>query len=173
MAPEWSGAHEGPGSAAVDHGRTAFDATLTPNRSLPPQGFFVVLAIVGFFNAVSAGVFIANGAWPVVAFCGLDVLLVWIAFRLSYRQGRLRERVRVTDDALDVVRVRPSGQESRWRLHPYWSSVYFDQAAEEDAQVRLVSKGRTLILGAFLSPPERAAFARALGAAIARVKGGR
>ena len=34
-----------------------------------------------------------TGAWPVMGFFGLDVLLVYVAFKLNYRSGRLYETV--------------------------------------------------------------------------------
>ena len=96
----------------------AFDALLYPNRSLPTAGFVAVMAVVIAANLTFGTAFLVLGAWPVLGFCGLDIFLVWLAFKLSYRQGRLRERVRLTADELRVSRVLPSGHESRWRLHP-------------------------------------------------------
>jgi uncharacterized membrane protein len=159
-----------PDKAAPDG---VFEAILFPNRSLPNRGFIAVMAIVIGANMTFGLYFFSLGAWPVLGFCGLDVLAVWLAFKLSYRQGRLHERVRLSADALDVSRVLPSGHETRWRLQPFWTRVYIDNPEEHEATVRVVSKGRTLILGAFLSPPERADFAHALRNALelARTKG--
>lgn len=140
----------------------AFEAYLYPNRSLPPAGFMAVMTVVVLANAIFGAVFFAIGAWPVVGFCGLDVFLVWAAFKLSYRQGRLHERVRVTPSEILVSRVLPSGHETRWRLQTFWTKLALDRPDEHDAQVRLVTKGRSLVLGSFLSPEERAAFAHTL-----------
>lgn len=150
-----------------------FDALLLPNRSLPNAGFMAVMAIVIGVNLALGLGFLLIGAWPILGFCGLDVALVWLAFKLSYRQGRLHERVRVSHDDLWVSRVLPSGHESRWRLHPYWTRVSIRRPIDEESQVRLVSMGRTLIIGAFLSPDERGAFAAALDEALRRARSGR
>lgn len=149
-----------------------FDAILYPNRSLPNAGFIAVMAIVIGANLFFGTYFYAIGAWPVIGFCGLDVFLVWLAFRLSYRQGRLHERVRVAPGDMRVSRVLPSGHESRWRIEPFWARVVVDNPEQHEARVRIVSKGRSLVLGSFLSPDERMAFARALDAALARARGG-
>ncbi len=146
----------------------AFDAILSPNRSLPNSGFVAVMAIVITANIVFGILFFSIGAWPVIGFCGLDVLLVWLAFKLSYRQGRLRERVTIRDGEMRVSRVLPSGHESRWRLQTAWSRVVIDNPKQHEARVRVVSKGRSLVLGAFLSPDERMAFGASLAAAVAR-----
>lgn len=149
-----------------------FDAVLYPNRSLPNAGFRAVMLVVILVNLTLGLAFYLKGAWPVLGFCGLDVLLVWLAFRLSYRQGRLCERVRMTPDDLFVSRVLPSGHESRWRLQPFWTRVAIDRPVRHESQVRLVSKGGVLILGSFLSPKERGEFADALSAALAGLKRG-
>lgn len=151
--------------------RPEFDALLYPNRSLPNFGYRAVMAIVITSNLFFGIYFFAIGAWPVIGFCGLDVFLVWLAFRLSYRQGRLCERVTVAPGDLRVSRVLPSGHESRWRIEPFWARVVIDNPDEHEACVRIVSKGRSLVLGSFLSPEERMSFARALHAAIMRVRG--
>lgn len=174
MAPALAGRARdlpAPPTATVDDGM--FEAILYPNRSLPTAGFIAVMSIVIGVNLTLGLSFYLIGAWPVLGFCGLDVFLVWLAFRLSYRQGRLHEHVRATADDMWVSRVLPSGHETRWRLQPYWTDIVIDRPVEHESQVRVLSKGRTLILGAFLSPKERGEFADALAAAMARLRKGR
>ncbi len=146
----------------------SFDAILSPNRSLPNAGFVVVMGIVIGSNILFGMYFYSIGAWPVIGFCGLDVFLVWLAFKLSYRQGLLRERVIIREGEIRVSRVLPSGHESRWRLQPFWTRVEIDHPDDHSSCVRVVSKGRSLILGAFLSPDERMAFGARLREAVAR-----
>jgi uncharacterized membrane protein len=169
LAPSVKGrARDLPPPAAETVGPGVFDAVLYPNRSLPNSGFRAVMSIVVAVNLTLGVAFFMNGAWPVLGFCGLDVFLVWLAFRLSYRQGRLHERVRVTRDDVSVSRVLPSGHESRWRLQPFWTRVAIDRPIRHESQVRVSSKGGVLILGSFLSPEERGEFADALAAALLR-----
>ncbi|MCB2096753.1 MAG: DUF2244 domain-containing protein [Parvularculaceae bacterium] len=152
-------------------GKADFDAVLFPNRSLPNRGFIAVMSIVIASNFFFGLYFYAIGAWPVIGFCGLDVFLVWLAFRLSYRQGRLHERVRIADGDMLVSRVLPSGHESRWRIEPFWARIVIDNPGAHEARVRVMSKGRSLVLGSFLSPDERVSFGEALREALARATG--
>lgn len=147
-----------------------FDAVLAPNRSLPNAGFIAVMTIVTLSNLAFGTYFFLKGAWPVIGFCGLDIFAVWLAFKLSYRQGRLRERVRVTEDEMWVARVLPSGHETRWRMQPYWTRVFIDRPVRHESQVEVTSKGRMLILGSFLSPDERERFADALSLALGKTR---
>jgi len=143
-----------------------FDAVLAPHRSLSPRGFLILMSAVSLFAfAAGLGFFLA-GAWPVVGFLGLDVLLVYAAFRINYRHGRMYENVILTRSALTVERVNYWGETQTWRFQPYWLKVSMDDPPRRDSQLSLISHGKKLIIGAFLTPAERLEVARALSAAL-------
>ena len=104
-------------------------------------------------------------------FFGLDVLAVYVAFRLSYRSGRLRETVQLTEKELLVTRVLPSGRLRRWTFAPNWLQVRMDDPPRHQSQLMLSSHGRRLAIGAFLTPAERLEVAKALRDALARWRG--
>ncbi len=148
----------------------AFDATLTPHRSLGPLGFALLMGfLAGLSLAIGIG-FLMIGAWPVLGFFGLDVALVWLAFRLSYRSGRLREHLRLSEGLLTVRRILPSGRVREWRFQPYWLRVEMDDPPRHDSRLILSSHGRRLTVGDFLTVPERHEVARALAAALDRLR---
>src|SRR3546814_13661002 len=64
-----------------------------------------------------------SGAWPAVGFLGLDVLVVYVAFRLNYRAARAYETVRLTRAELEVTQVDPRGRGRRVTFQPYWPAV--------------------------------------------------
>ncbi len=66
------------------------DFVLLPHRSLGPKGFLLVMGLMSTVCFAAGIAFLIAGAWPVIGFLGLDVLLVWFAFRMSYRTGRVR-----------------------------------------------------------------------------------
>src|SRR3546814_5288173 len=68
--------------------RVFFDAVLLPHRSLGPRGFRILMLVAGGGACVIGTSFMLMGAWPVTGFCGLEILLLYIAFRLNYRSGR-------------------------------------------------------------------------------------
>ncbi|HEV7370538.1 DUF2244 domain-containing protein [Arenibaculum sp.] len=146
--------------------RILFDAVLHPHRSLSPRGFAVLMGSVGTVSLAVGGWFLAQGAWPVFGFFGLDVLLLYVAFRLSYRAGRMHERVRLTEAELEVQRIDHRGGRRFWRFQPSWLRVAIDDPPEHDSQVVLSSHGRSVVVGSFLSPEERLDFAHALERAL-------
>lgn len=146
--------------------RVLFDAILHPHRSLGRGGFRLLMGAVILINLMVAGICLAAGAWPVVPFCGLDVLVLWLAFRVNYRDARLYERVRLTERDLTVQRVAWKTPERHWTFQPYWLRVRVDDRPSRRHQVTLSSHGQSVEVGAFLSPEERAEFARALNDAL-------
>jgi len=147
-----------------------FDAVLTPHRSLPPLGFALLMAGVAVISFVAGLAFFLVGAWPVVGFLGLDVLLIYLAFRASYRSARQSERVSLTERELVVERTSAYGSVSRWAFQPYWVRIDLTETPGPDTTLVLRSHGRSLTIGGFLSPPERAEFADALEQALAPLK---
>lgn len=143
-----------------------FDATLHPNRSLGPVGFRVLMFVVGGSALLMGIIFVYAGAWPVFGFSGAEFLLLYLAFRLNYRAGRAYERVRLTDRRLEIMRFDARGEVGRWSFEPTWLQISIDDPPRHDSQLKLSSHGRSLVIGRFLSPDERAEVADALRSAI-------
>ena len=149
-----------------------FDAVLTPHRSLTRAGFVVLITVFVVLSSAVGLYFLSIGAWPVTGFCGLGVVALYIAFRLSYRSGRLRETLQLSAERLTVRRFAPSGTMREWRFQPFWLRVDIDDPPANDSRLTLTSHGRSLTVGMFLTAPERFALAQALRAALARLRGG-
>ncbi|WP_339830832.1 DUF2244 domain-containing protein [uncultured Parvibaculum sp.] len=150
-----------------------FDALLTPHRSLSRRGFFIVMGVVAAVNFTAGAFFMAKGAWPVLGFCGLEVALVWLAFRANYRAARAHETVQLSDDELRIRRVDARGRARAFSFQPYWVRLSLTENPDKSTHLHLLSHGRRLEVASFLSPAERADFARALEAALAGLKSAR
>ena len=100
-------------------GDKSFRAVLVPHRSLSPTGFLILMSLLGGVSFVAGMAFLLAGAWPVFGFFGLDVLVVYIAFKLNYRAGRRYETVEVDPAALTVTRVEPSGRAQAFRFETW------------------------------------------------------
>jgi uncharacterized membrane protein len=152
---------------------TLFSAVLTPHRSLGPQGFFLVMLAVGGIGFAGGVVFFLIGAWPVVGFLGLDVALVYWAFRANYRAARAYEQVIVTPSELKLRQVSHRGEVAEWTANPLW--VRLDRVIDAEFGVEklfLIARGQRQPIAAFLSPQEKESFAEALLAALAEARRG-
>jgi len=150
-----------------------FSAIITPHRSLTARGFLILMLCLGALSFVSGVIFVSIGAWPVFGFFGLDVLLVYVAFRANFRAARAYEEVTVTPSELTVRRVSHRGGVREYTLNPLW--VRLERIVHEEFGIErlfLVSHGRRLAIAGFLGPDEKASFARALAAALGEAKRG-
>jgi uncharacterized membrane protein len=150
-----------------------FSALLTPHRSLNRTGFIVLMSIVSVVSFAAGAVFWWIGAWPVFGFFGLDVLLVYGAFKLNYRAARAREEVSVSRTSLDIRKVAPSGKAEAHHFNPFWARF---QVARHDligiTDMAVEGQGRSVTIGGFLNPDDRESFATAFSGALARAKRG-
>ncbi len=152
---------------------TLFSAIITPHRSLSRTGFLLVMLVIGGFSLIGGIVFFVIGAWPVVGFLGLDMLLVYFAFRLNFRAAAAYEQVTVTPSELRVRKVSHRGKAAEWMLNPLWTKL--DRETHEEfglLRLFLVSRGWRLVVASFLGPKEKESFANALSAAISEAKRG-
>jgi uncharacterized membrane protein len=150
-----------------------FSALLTPHRSLNRTGFVVLMAFLSAVSFAAGVAFGLMGAWPVFGFFGLDVLLVYWAFRVNFQRARATEEISVTPTELRVRRVSHRGHVVEWVLNPLW--VQLDQKTHAEFGIEklyLVSSGRRVSIASFLGPDEKASFAKALLAALQAAKRG-
>ena len=73
-----------------------FSALLTPHRSLNRTGFVLVMAFLSVISFAAGVAFLLMGAWPVFGFFGLDVLVIYWAFRVNFRRAAATEEITVT-----------------------------------------------------------------------------
>ena len=144
-----------------------FSAVLAPHRSLGPKGFMVLMVAVCVVSFGTGLFFFMLGAWPVLGFMGLDVALIYVAFKLNFRALRLYETVDLTADALTVTRVAPSGKAQSWRFNPYWVKLSVQERIGRSSELSIASHGERLVFASFLTDEEREDFASALGSALA------
>ncbi len=153
------------------HEPVLFEARLSPHRSLSPAGFAIVMSALAAASFAVGVSFLMIGAWPVCGFFGLDVALVWLAFRLNYRAARAYEDIRMTPNLLSVRQVSAKGTARETAFNPRW--VRLEKTKDElygMTRVALISRGIFLIVGAFLPPLYKDELAKRLDAALAAAK---
>jgi uncharacterized membrane protein len=144
-----------------------FTAELTPHRSLGRTGFLALMLFLSIVSFIAGIMFLRMGAWPVFGFFCLDVLLIYWAFRVNYARARASEHLVLTPHELRLRRVSHRGHVMEWTFNPHW--VRLDQEEHEEFGIErlyLRSHGRSVAVGRFLSPDEKASFAKALRLAL-------
>ena len=140
---------------------------LHPHRSLSPRGFLILMAIVSGVSFIAGVAFWWIGAWPVMGFFGLDVALIYWAFKLNYRSGKIFETIDISPDLLQLTRVHPKGAREIFEFNPYWARVRLTvDRPDGRTSLRLIAQGREVLFGRFLTDDERREVANAVSGAL-------
>jgi len=112
--------------------------------------------------------FVSLGAWPVFGFFGLDVGLIYFAFRRNYADARVAEEIELSPLRLTLTRLDARGAPQRLEFNPAWArfSVLRDHEGDVLAMA-LVSHGVSHPIGRFLGPEDARSFAEAFNRALA------
>ncbi len=123
----------------------------------------VVLA-VGFGTFAVAGFLtMAYGAWPVLPFAGLEVLLLGWAFWRVQRRADDSEILVVGERFVEVTR-HVGGCVESFRFPRYWARVSLEARAARNfpTRLRIGSHGRFVEIGSWLTDDERTTLAGSL-----------
>ncbi|HEX8047542.1 DUF2244 domain-containing protein [Rhizobium sp.] len=154
----------------ADSSRPVFAAELFPHRSLGRKGFRVMLALMGTFCMVYGILFVIRGAWPIGIFFGADFFLLYGAFWLNYRSGRVREEVTVSRTDVSIRKFSPSGRMVEYRFNPFWTRFLVRRHSEIGVvSMHVRDRSHDTDVGSFLNPEDRESFAKAFKRALATV----
>ena len=146
---------------------------IAPHRSLKPSNtrwLLAFFAVAGFFTSLP---FVLLGAWPVAGFMGLDVVLLFWAFRASFRAARAYEDVIVTPLELQLAKVSERGARAEWRFNSLWVRLEREEHEEFGVQrLAFVSRGRRVEFAGFLGAEEKAELAADVARALAQARRG-
>jgi uncharacterized membrane protein len=143
-------------------------ATLTPHRSLSREGFVILMSVIAGMNFAGGLFFYIIGAWPVVGFMGLDVALIWLAFRANFADARRAEHIEITGHELVLMRLAERKPAEEQRFARRWVRVELEEDREQELIGRLYLRfrGKRTEIASFLGAQERLTFAQALKMAL-------
>lgn len=153
-------------------GRANAEFTLTPHRSLSSKGFLILMGCISLVSFIAGLAFYLMGVWPVGGFFVLDVLLIYLAFKLNYRSGRAVELIEVSPELLRITRFDPDGRSAIFDFNPYWVRVGVAQKVDGRTALSLISHGQEFAFGQLLNDEERREFAGVLTNALAVARAG-
>ena len=150
--------------------------TIWPYRSLSPRGFALVMISLGALAFCIGLGFFLMGAWPVIGFLGLELLVVWLAFRMNYRAAKRRQHLTATSRQLTIENVSPTGQRHTTEVPTAWAQVELTPRDEPEIRERrrqkviVRSHGRATEIGGFLHPAETPKLAGEVRRMISRAR---
>ena len=129
---------------------------IRPNRSLGWRGvvrFYIGMVVLSFGIAIA---FAAKGAWLILPFAGVEMLVLGAALYLVARRGCSWQAVSIYSDHIEVVEHDTAG-ERRQTFQRAWAQVKLERARINGYPSRLTirSHGRAIEIGAYLADAEK------------------
>lgn len=156
----------------MDGDKPLLDLRLWPHRALERRHFAWVVGGVALLFLLLGLRFLLLGAWPILPFMAVDLLLLGWAMRASYRSARLSERLRLDGQVLVLERISQIGGRQRLVLEPLAVRVELERFPDARNKLWLRERERREPLGAFLSPGEREELAGVVEEALRRWRSG-
>ena len=113
------------------------------------------------------------GFWPVAGFYGLDVALLFFAFRANYRVQRQSEEIIICPFDLLLRKTSETGDAREWHFNPVWTRLVTEDHPEFGVmKLALASRNEMVPLGQFLPPEDRSRLIRSVSAALSEARRG-
>ena len=132
-----------------------YKITLYPYRSLNKTGFFLLMLALGLISFTAGVIFMLKGAWPVFGFFGLDVLLVYIFFKINFKSGKKKEVIILTKNKL-IIKIYNSEKTFKiFKLDSSWLKINLIKLKNHTSKLQISSKNKSIIIGSFLRYHEK------------------
>ena len=129
---------------------------LEPNRS---ANWKINLRFIGFLSVVCAVISAymwSLGAWLVIPFFGLEIVLLFFAMHIFYHRNSYREVIKFSDDTVTIEKGRHYAEQD-WELQRAWVRVKVINLNHKIylPVVHLYSHGQSVQIGEFLNGEDK------------------
>jgi len=147
-----------------------FEALIVPHRSLDRRGALILGAVMALSSAAIAFRFWLIGAWPVIAFSGVEFSLAALLLSANLRHARARELIRLDAAEITVVQTDHRGRHRSFSLPSAWLQIRLETIGSCGSRLLLRSHGRGREVAAFLHTPAKLSLCEALRDALRRIR---
>lgn len=144
---------------------TSYKITSKPNCSLSTSGKVKVVLLLTVMPLCIAIGFSFLGAWLVLPFVGFEILALGFAFYSVNSHAEDYESISIEGSRL-VVERGSKQQVIQFELNPYWAKLVRYQMPNGELHLSLMSHGKGIKVGRYLTNKQRQSLARQLQARI-------
>jgi uncharacterized membrane protein len=139
-----------------------FSRVAQRNNSLSSTGRLLVFAFIFVVSVGIACAFAYVGAWLILPFAGLEMLVLFWAFCYMERHATDYERIAIDGDRVRIE-VCEAGRARCHEISRYWARVV---VGRDGGRLALRSHGREVVIGRHLNDAQRLVLARDLGSQL-------
>ena len=87
---------------------------------------FIILGIVLMLWSVMFSIFlIAQGAWPVSIFLGVEYLIIVFLIRIYFRENNINDQISIDEKEISIKKFKGDKLFYSSEFNTYWSKVFF------------------------------------------------
>ena len=133
---------------------TKFEILLKPNSSLTGAARVLFLGSIFFIcSVIGIGFFLAGGTM-ILPFAGLEIILVYLAFRLSFNWSNQKQTIILSKEHVEV-RVDGLKEFFTWKEFRSFATFNVTKKNPEDHDLSFRSKGKEIVIGSFLNGEDK------------------
>lgn len=155
-------------SSDLDNVSLTGQIILRPNISATWHANKLFIYTASAVAVVIATFFFFMGAWLILPFAGLEIMLLVSCLYYFYRHYMRMEVVHFTQDSIHVEKgVRQA--DDRWQCQRFWARIYVSDAFHPwyPPRIEIHCRGKTIEIGAFLNEEDKNVLVRELRKLIA------
>lgn len=137
---------------------TGYSLVARRNNSLSSTGRLVVFALIFVVSIGIAVAFAVVGAWLILPFAGLEMLVLFLAFHYVERHAADYERIEIVGDTVRIEWCNAGSTHGR-TLNRHWARVV---VSGDGSRLALRSHGRELEIGRYMNTEQRMDLAHSL-----------
>jgi uncharacterized membrane protein len=138
-----------------------YSVTFRPNSSLTASGKLRVILMLSVIPCLIGIGFSMIGVWLVMPFVGLELAALAYAFYYINLHENDYESITIDADKLEI-KTSYRGEVQNKILNPYWTKFVQRELANGELQLGLVSHGKEIVVGKYLTRDQRETIAEQL-----------
>ena len=126
------------------------------NNSLSTKGFYILMASIILPALFIGSAFLLIGAWPVLGFMGLEIILIYIFFKILFYKNNFYEHVILDKSKFYISYNNKNSVINSVNLEPTWLQVKLEN---NNNKLQIFTHGKAIELGKCLAIKEKASLA--------------
>ena len=133
------------------------------NNSLSTKGFYILMTSIILPALFIGTAFSLIGAWPVLGFMGLEIILIYIFFKILFYKNNFYEHIMLDKAKFSISYNNKNNVINSVNLEPTWLQVKLEN---NNNKLQIFTHGNAIELGKCLAIKEKASLAKVIQEAL-------
>ena len=111
---------------------------------------FLILGLILIFWSILFSIFlIAQGAWPVTIFLGLEYILICYLIRFYFKEKNIKDEININEKEISIKKYKGNIVLKTMLFNSYWARVFFNKD-ENKSKLIIKQSNKQIEIASFL-----------------------